>query len=455
MIVACMLCMTVLADPPPATFVLQTEQNVWDVAVADPNQDGFGDVLALCCDETSYPLDKSLCLFHANGAGAYGEAPAAALPLQPQTGALFLAEVDGTAPQELVAADAGGATVYQYREGRFEVIAEPRFVSLLPSNSKEPLFLKDAAADLDGDGIDEWLIPVATGFAVRHADTLLATVSCDVVSEIRRNDSTYISHRLPACTLFELEGTAHKGLAFLSDEFADFAYGDEWSKRERFRVPVNLEEKWEASAKMADVNKNGFPDLMVTQTKGTINLEALTHVYVAGEPFQYPEQPTASFVSKGAVASPALLDVDGDERLDVLLVSIPFGLKNFMNFFLRGKVSVDVAVYPFNGTDFGSKPAFSTTLTMDAPEGRERVAYTMGDFNGDGRLDVAFGKEDNSMAIHTGEAARFVSARPWVTLNLPCFGVARPYDLSGNPAQDILLFHPGGQNAKRIEVIVF
>jgi hypothetical protein len=33
--------------------------------------------------------------------------------------------------------------------------------------------------------------------------------------------------------------------------------------------------------------------------------------------------------------------------------------------------------------------------------------------------------------------------------------MADQYDLNGNPAQDIVMYHPGGPNAKRVDVIVF
>ncbi len=439
----------------PEVYVLRIAENAWDVSVEDVNGDGAGDVHVLTCDERSYPLKKAVAVFPADEKGAYGLEPSVVLPLPPAAGALFFAETDGEPPRELVVAEAAGAQVYRFEAGAYDLVGETAFTSLLPNGAKEPLFLKKGAVDLDEDGIEEWLIPAATGIEIHHLAGLVCSVNCDVVSEVRREDSTYIYHRLPAFHLFTREGEAGKGLAFLSDEFADFAYGENWQERERFRIPVNLEEKWDASSKMADVNNDGFPDLVITQMRGTVNLEALTHVYVAEAPFVYPEEPTATFGVKGAITSPFLVDVDSDGYVDVVQIGIPFGVKNVINFFLRGKVSVDASVYLFNGEDFGKGPAFRTGLTMDAPEGREQVAYCMEDFSGDGRMDVAYGKEDEVLVVHTGEEGRFVSAKPWAKLDLPSFGLARPFDLNGNSAKDIVLFHPGGDNAKRVEAIVF
>lgn len=440
----------------PSVFVLRAEDNVWDVAAEDFNQNGVKDILVLSCDEKRDPLRKMIGLHLANPERPlYQEHPDVRITVDPGIGAFMLAQVTGEGPRELVAFDAEGATVYQYVDGRFETIARPRFHSLLPTGSKEPIFLKHNAIDLTGDGIDEWLIPMPTGVAIRHMDQELARVPCDVVSEIRRGDSFYVYHRLPAVQAFEQEGTQVKGLAFLSDEFADFAHGPDWSRHERFRIPMDLEDKWEASAKMADITGNGLPDLVVTQTRGTINLEVLTQVYLAEEPFTYPAKPNAAFSARGAIASPALMDVDGDGKLDMIFIRIPFGVRNVVNFFVRNKVTIQADVHLFRDGGFASRPDFNTTLTLDAPDGREQVAYTMADFDGDGRLDVAFGSGANELVIHTGEPDRFISNRPWQRIDVPSFGIARAFDLDGNAAQDIIIIHPGGPNSKRVEVIVF
>ncbi len=445
----------ILSSPEYQAFVLDTGTSVWDVAEQDLTGDGKAEILALCCDEKSSPPAKFVACFVADAAGAYTAKPTFRLDLDPSIGALFIAEADGAPPKELVAVNAEGATVYRFENGAFAAADSPRFVSLLPSGTKEPAFLEHAAQDVDGDGKDEWLIPVPMGYEIRTPEKLLARVPCDMVSEIQSRDSVYIFHRLPSCHAFTLAGEPAKCLAFLSDEYADFAHGASWSQNARFKIPLNLEEKWEASTKMDDINADGLPDLVVTQMKGTVNLRAMTQVYLASGPFAYPDAPTATFSAKGTIASPALVDVDGDGKKDMLFLSIPFGVRNIVNFFVRGKLSARAEVYLFQDGKFASKPTFEEDFLLDAPDGRERVAYTLGDFSGDGRMDVAFGAGANKMDIFTSSPERLVSSRPWVSLEIPSFGIAHPCDLNGNKAKDMVLFHPGGANKKRIDVIVF
>ena len=435
--------------------VLQNTLPVWDVAAEDLNGDGHKDLLLLACDEESYPLEKTASVFLANGGGGqYPDKPNHTLKLAPEAAALFFAEVDGEAPRELVAIHSRGAQVYHFDDGAFTPVDAPEFHSLYPTGSKNPIIVRRGAEDLDGDGIDEWLVPEPGGYELRHGETVVAEVPCDMYSEMRRGSSLYVYHRFPALLPYEVPGSKTKGLAMLSDEFADFAHGEGWKEHTRFKIPVNLEEKWEASSRMEDINGDGFPDLVVTQTRGTAKLEAQTQIYIAESPYTYPKTPNATFVAKGALVSPLLLDVDGDERKDVLVINIPFGLKNLMNFFMRGKVSVNLDAYRYDGTGYPEEPTFHTSLTMDAPEGREQVAYTMGDFNGDKHIDIAFSRTVDSLALHLGGEKELITSRPAYEVAVPSFGQARSIGLRGDDHDDIVLFHPGGDNSKRVEVIL-
>lgn len=436
-------------------YVLTVDEGAWDVAVVDVNGDGRSDVVALCCDENSFPLVKSLAVFLADESGGYADRASTVLRLDPRVGVVFFAEMDGEGPKEVVAAHQLGAIHYRFVSGSYERSGESRFVSLLPTGSKEPMFLKDAAPDLDGDGIDEWLIPVASGYEVRNGEGLVCAIPCDVVSEVRSYGSLVVSNRLPAYHLFELPGSEQKGLAFLSDRFADFAYGENWSKHERYRIPENLDGKWEATTTMKDIDGNGFPDLVVSQTQGTINLKVQTSIYMASAPFEYPATPTATFETVGAITTPVLRDVDGDGKQDLIFISVPFSIKTLINYFLRGKLSLKGEVHLFDGEGFPETPSFRARMTLDAPEGRELVVFALGDFTGDGRLDVAYGSDKGKLSVFEGTKRDFVSSRPWMTFDVPTFGVARPHDLNGNGREDIIIHHPGGEHRKRIEAIIF
>lgn len=443
------------AFEPAGVHALTAPLNIWDVAAEDLNGDGWKDIVAVGCDERSHPPEKAVYVYFGRPGFGYPETPDLTLPLDPAVGALFFAEVDGSAPRELIASASEQATIYRYVHPEFEKAGQTTFASILPTAAKQPRFLPHAAEDLTGDGIDEWFIPVATGYELRNAEGSVARVRCDVVGNVQGNNGMAIRFNAPAYQTFSVPGSASKAMAFFGDEVVDFAYGPGWTKHERFEVPLNLGEKWETVSRMADINGDGLPDIMLTQTEGTVNIKGLTQVYIADGPMSFPSKPTATFEVKESFASPILHDVDGDGKLDLILVNIPFGVKLFVNYFLFKRVTVKIDVYLFDGNGYPAQPSYTSSLTIEAPDGNEQATYAMGDFNGDGRADAAIATDADSLAIHLGEAGRFFASRPSLTVAVPSMGSARAEDLNGNGREDLVIFHPFGENKKRIEVILF
>lgn len=445
-----------ISGTPWQHYALETEADVWDVTAADLNGDGVEDLIAYCSEGENATPEKSLAVFLGRPGGVYTSHPSFVHALPEENGTAFVAEWDGAAPEELVTASHAGARIYRLDAGTFAPVAEVAFASLFPQSTREPLFMRDVAQDLDGDERDEWLIPVAGGYEVWQEGEAVATVPAPIESELRDYGTNYmVTHRLPAVHSFELAGERLRGLAFLNATHADFAYGDQWSRHTRYEIPQQLREDWDSSTDLRDINADGLPDLLVRQTSGTVNLEVLTQVYLARDLFIYPDMPDAEFRSKGSFTTSALIDVNGDERLDLVLVSVPLGFKNILNYFFRNKVEVQVDVHLYSGEGFGQRPSMDTEVTVEAPEGRERVAYSMGDFDGDGRVDAAIGLDAGELAVYRGVRDDFLTHRPWFTLEIPTFGVARRADLNGNGNDDLVLHHPSGPHQKRIDVIVF
>lgn len=435
--------------------VLATELPVWDVLAADVNGDGFKDVLAYCSDETAQTPTKELAIYIAGTGGRFETATKIRYSLPSTNGTAFVAEFDGVPPNEIVLFDQTGAQVFVISDTDLVEVGHADFVSLLPAGTREPVFLRGAYVDLDQDGRDEWILPLPGGYGVFSKGQLLATLPAPTTSELRDFANFQISHRLPDVSTFALPEEPLRAIALLSDTQADFVYGENWQQHVQYSIPRRLDEKWDSSAELDDVNGDGWPDLMVTQTSGTVNLKTETQIYIATGPFRYPDKPNATMARSGSFTSAALRDTNGDEKLDLVFVSIPIGLGNIINYFLRGKVTVEAAVYVYGPKGFETKPGRRAELTLDAPEGRERSAYAMADFDGDGYLDAAVGTGAELMSFYRGSHREFLAASPWLKLNMPTFGIARTGDLDVNGKDDLLLIHPSGPNERRIEVILF
>jgi hypothetical protein len=435
--------------------VFTTERPMWDVLAADVNGDEFKDILIYCSDADAEVPTKELCMFLAGEKGRFDSARKIRVPLSPANGTAFVTEFDGKPPREIVLFDQASATVLRLTGDVLSEVARFDLTSLLPTGTREPLFFREACKDLDGDGREEWLLPLADGYGVFADGKLIAKLPAPISSELRDYSNFQIGHRLPAVSTFALPGERQRAIALLSDTQADFSHGENWREHVRYAIPKRLDKKWDASAELDDVNGDGLPDLMVTQTSGTINLETETQIYVATGPFTYPAAPDARISRTGSFTSAALRDTNGDKKLDLVFISVPIGIGNIINYFLRKKVTVEAAVYEFGPKGFPAKPSRKASLTIEAPEGRERSAYALGDFDGDGYLDAAVGTGANLMSFYRGSSREFLSSSPWVKLDMPTFGVARTGDLDGNGNDDLILIHPSGPNEKRMEVVMF
>ncbi len=444
-----------LGQTEPTVCVLAPGAPVWDVAAADLTGDDRAEILALCSSTEEASPQKYLAVFVADAAGHYPKTPSNVLPLEPSSGALFLAEADGKPPVELIVTSAQDIEILAYRAGEFAPLTAQRFDSLLPGNLNRPVFLEDIAMDFDDNGADAWLIPVASGFEVRDLDGKIGAVSCDVESDISGAKSITVSHHFPARELVEQPGWPRKGLAFVTGDAVDFAYGEDWSSHNRFKIPAQREEKGDRKALLSDLNSDGLPDLIVTETKGNVSVRVLTEIYMAQPSLTYSEQPSAVFTAKGVITSPWITDVDSDGRRDLVFLKFPFGLRNFVNYFLRNKVTIQIEAYMCGDEGLSPEPQFHESLTLNAPEDRRNIAYTSGDFNGDGWLDTAFADAAGCLVVHTGSPKKLVSDRPWQAIQVPAYGLARPYHLNDNANEDIVIIHPDTEEEKAVHVLLF
>lgn len=444
-----------IAATPPVTYVLKVPVDAWDVTRGDLNGDGLTDIVVYGSNATAETPEKELLVYLAETGGRFPSVPSLRHELDPSNGTAFVCEFDGRLPEEIVEAGQSGATILRLVDGSLDVVDRVEFNSLLPGRTREPVFARDLPHDLDGDGADEWLIPTPLGVSIYSQGRIRAEIPAPISSEFREYGLRTIMHRLPAVTSFALPEEPNHALALLGERYADFSYGYEWTEHVRYPLAIHNEENWDASAEFKDINADGYPDLIVTQTSGTVNLEVLTQIYLAQGPFKYPETPDSKFETKGSFTTVELADVDGDGKSDLVLVRISLGVRNIINYFLRKRVSIEVAVHYFRSDGFAQRADESTSITIDAPDGREQSAYATGDFDGDGRLDVMIGTGEENLVFYQGAQSAFLSSRPWITLEIPTFGVARIADLNGNEADDVILHHPNGAHKRRVDLLVF
>jgi len=464
---ALLLSLQLAASEPaePRVFALTATHTIVDVVTEDLDGDGLRDILALVRDEDQKEQNvKVMDAFLAGEAGSFPEQPSLRTQLRPETGALLFAEYDGTPPRELLDLTHEEVRVlaYQGTEGDapFSVVETLPVQSLVPTGSRRPCFLPDAAHDLDDDGIDEWFLPSLSGYRiVQHApggqEPRSRHIAADTASVIGHASRLRIVHTAPEIHFFGEEEDGTRGVAFLSDSFADFAYGPNLEQTARFAIPEPESPKAQSETKMEDINADGLMDLIITETEGTVDVKVRIDVYLASAPGVYPQEPSATVTDDGSFAEPIIEDVNGDGNGDLAIIKIPFGLGFFVNYFVRSLVVVHIDVFLFRDGTYAEEPDFTSKLSIDAPEDDAEVAYAIGDYNGDGRIDAALSSGDDALAVHIGEKGEFLARRPWLEIDLPPVGTARTVNIDDNGRDDILLMPPQTNETQTFYAIIF
>lgn len=437
----------------PVHQTLTVPFNVWDVTARDLNGDGFKDLISFYGEREGEVDRKGLYVYIAGDGGRYPTKPTFEFPLPPDTGNAFFTTRDS---QEFLAVlTKSGATLYGYDDGAFTEASRHEFDSLFPVRTRKPIFYRGVSVDLDGDESEEWIVPVSGGFDVWDGASRLVHLEGDVQSEANLFGGLNVVHQIPRVHVFDLPGQETKAIGIAGRERVDFYFGDSWKETVQRSLTTDADDRCETLSELEDINDDGYPDLMVTTLKGTASIEVLIQIYLADETLEYSEDPTFELTTKGGLAIPFLQDLNSDGKLDLLVRSFPITLRNIANYLLRNKISMKMETHLFADGAFSKKSSGSISVTADISEGREEIASAFGDFDGDGKTDMAVGAKSSSLHIFTHGKRGTLNSKAWKIIEAHTFGIARTSDLNGSGRDDIVIYHPLGKYQKDVEVIFF
>ena len=224
------------------------------------------------------------------------------------------------------------------RDGRYRRIRDPfgkwtedppGAPSLLGAHSRgEPRILQ-APGDLTGDGKANAVVASHEGF---HTPAGLLPIKPEARLEIDRNENFAIEYRLPVPVVGNWSGKPRELVFFHENAVVSFSG---LARTDRLPLPLTLKGKGVEAIRrnhvfLRDIDNDGRLDLTVVIAKGKEGLfgevEATASVWLGGRIYNREKKGfykrAAVLKVDGALISPALVDVDGDNDLDLVLSTI-------------------------------------------------------------------------------------------------------------------------------------
>jgi len=467
----------------PQRFEVKKLMVLGDVVVvtaADLDGDGKLDILAGYTSGVGPGTKRSLAIFW-NRDGVFGTAPDLALSLDEVKAFGFdLADIDGQPGDELLLVTPEGVVARSFR-GRvagppLKVVEQPTAFTRPAPGAMPRLRI---VQDLSGPGSRELLVAGPSSVGIYKSQgkgsyALAAELALDVqagwsaADQMRRLDRARtgsvpyfkLSFAFPSLYVADVDGDGLLDVvATLEDRVAiyrqgpgfTFAKAPSTSRDFAIRTPEELKEAGtQASVTVSDVDGDGIADLVVRKlvARGLASVTTTTYVFFGRKGGVYADAPDQVLRGEGATGTDVeLFDVTGDGRPDLVVPSVNIGIFAIVKILLNRTLSINFQVFPFEPAKrrFADKPAAERELSfkLNLSGAADIQAIDMfGDYNGDKRVDLAFGTGDDELSIFLGGQGTLFGDSAAARIPVRAVGRLESVDLDAKGRSDMLLYYP-------------
>lgn len=356
-------------------------------------------------------------------------------------------DVVGGPEKEIVFFSPGGVYYYSYAGGRYDLKRKPLIkdnsIFLLPDNGYLPYW--NFVTDVNGDGVNEVLIPQIDGCAIYAKGSggkffLLSKIRGGVnatVSSGFTGGGTSISadYRTDVFKFLDYNNDGRRDIVCVDKNGVKvFLQGSDGTFPASPDKDIMITQNPNASIlDVVDVNKDGLIDVVVENAAraGFLrNAQTDVEVYFGrndgsgGSTFADMPDQTLSF--DGVQVFPELAELQKGGNLDLVVSTIEIGVGNIFSSLVRSEVKASI-LFHRNAGRFSSRPDIAREVSVEFKirEALEKKPFFLvtGNYNADGIADLLIGENGESISVYYGERnGSFKNTRSF------SFGVPLPND---------------------------
>jgi len=247
---------------------------------------------------------------------------------------------------------------------------------------------------------------------------------------------------------------------------------DWWDKRDESGEPLDQSHlEYRKLEALRDINADGITDMVIRYTKASGVLDRVNDYEIFlgknnDKTLSYAQTADSIIHAEGTLTDLVFVDIDNDEKLEVLLAGFDIGLSQIIGALVSGAIDQDVYIFKMDEQDtFLTKPVIKKdvelTFSLSSGQSGSGVAK-LADLNGDGLKELVLSNDDDELKIYLGKKPgknkkRFKRRSVRYNTKLPKEGKrVMVEDLNGDGKEDLLMKFSrldGENKAKQIKIL--
>ncbi len=454
--------------------IIEVGRQVTAVRAADLDGDGLKDLVVLIESLPATPEERGIVLYLQKPGCTFCKKE---IPHEWYRGAFFvdIGEYDRAPGKEIIIIGMEEVLLAGVRDGKPRLLSSSLSAPFLVKASIQTRFVfLDASFDLDGDGLDDPIVPAEGGYVVfLNGLRRKLPISIPVKRRISRLENTFFSMTTESGKIKVLKGTGGPPLVVMENRgrIVGFRWNPDRDGFGRMESPGSGFGSYPGDRQagtikysgtiFGDFTGTGKPGLLMSQRSGRIGFitnlktEHTIHDMVEnaakGELILKPHQVIAN---AGICSRPVLSDLNSDGKADLVLCFVEASVITKFLEALLDRVVITCQAFLFRPDKgmFSYEPDWNREIPVPSKcfetVGIEGLVMIDTDFTGDGRPDLLIYEEDRLLFYRGKEESRFLGlfssdgidyhSRPFYQAAGPFPGPLEIKDMDGDGRYEIV-----------------